>query len=203
MQRMMFVFAAILAVGMLICLGLCSCRGKQAKLPPKQASNVAPPAQTYAPPTEAEVAAAQAAGTRKATIQTEKGDIVVELYGNDAPLTVANFVKLARAGFYRGLTFHRVVPGFVIQGGDPNGNGSGGPGYAITLEVSPNLKHVEGALAMARRADPDSAGSQFYITLSVIPDLDGKYAVFGKTIKGMDVAKGIVIGDKIKDIVIQ
>lgn len=168
-----------------------------------------PPAPAPAPkatpsaPTTGEVAAAKRAGTRRATITTDKGVIIVELYGKDAPLTVANFVKLANARFYDGLTFHRVEPGFVIQGGDPDGNGSGGPGYSIKLEISPKLKHINGALAMARSNDPDSAGSQFYITLGAQPALDGKYAVFGKVVKGMDVAQQIAIGDKIVSVRIQ
>jgi cyclophilin family peptidyl-prolyl cis-trans isomerase len=154
-------------------------------------------------PTKKEIDAAKAAGTRQAVIKTSKGDIVVELYGKDAPLTTANFVKLAQAKFYNGLTFHRVEPEFVIQGGDPEGNGMGGPGYSIKLEISPKLKHVEGALAMARSQDPDSAGSQFYITLAPQTMLDGQYAVFGKTIKGMDVVKKIAVGDKIISITVK
>jgi peptidyl-prolyl cis-trans isomerase B (cyclophilin B) len=157
----------------------------------------------HAAPTQAEIDAAQKAGTQQATISTAKGDIVVELYGKDAPLTVANFVKLVKAGFYDGLNFHRIEPGFVIQGGDPNGDGSGGPGYQIKLEIAKDLKHVEGALAMARAQDPDSAGSQFYITLAATPFLDGNYAVFGKVINGMDVVKKIEVGDKITKITIK
>lgn len=172
---------------------------------------VAPPvtnnsAKKYTPPTEDEVAAAAKSGTRTATITTSKGKIVLELYGADAPLTVANFIKLVKADYYKGLTFHRVVPGFVIQGGDPNGDGSGGPGYSIKLEISPKLRHVTGALAMARSDDPDSAGSQFYITLEENENtrsLDDNYAVFGKVISGMDVALKIVQGDKINSITIK
>lgn len=156
----------------------------------------------YQPPTKADVDAAKAAGTRHATIKTARGTIVVELDGKDAPLTVANFVKLANAKFYDGLTFHRVEPGFVIQGGDPNGDGSGGPGYQIKREISPKLRHIEGALAMARSQDPDSAGSQFYITLAATPSLDDEYAVFGKVTKGMNVVKSIKVGDKITSITI-
>jgi peptidyl-prolyl cis-trans isomerase B (cyclophilin B) len=179
------------------------------KEPPPQEAAQQPPAanRTYSPPTDADIAAAKAAATRHAVIQTDKGNITVELDGKEEPLTVANFVKLAQAGFYKGLTFHRVLPGFVIQGGDPNGDGSGGPGYTIKREISPKLKHVEGALAMARTMNPDSAGSQFYITLAATPQLDGPpsgpYAVFGKVTSGMAVAKKIVVGDKIKDILIQ
>ncbi len=158
---------------------------------------------TVTKPTKAEIAAAKSAATRHAVITTAKGEIDVDLFGSDEPLTVANFVKLATAKFYDGLTFHRVEPGFVIQGGDPAGNGSGGPGYTIDLEVSPKHKHIEGALAMASTSAPNSAGCQFYITLAATPSLDGKYAVFGQVTKGMDVVKKIAVGDKIVSIVIK
>lgn len=141
--------------------------------------------------------------TNQAIIKTAKGDIVAELYGNDAPKTVANFVKLSKKHFYRGLKFHRVEPGFVIQGGDPKGDGTGGPGYSIKLEIAPNLRHWEGALAMARTNEPDTAGSQFYITLAETPNLDNQYAVFGRVIKGMDVVKKIAKDDKMTDITIK
>lgn len=161
-----------------------------------------PPAKRT-PPTVAEIAAAKKAGTRQAVISTSKGDIEVELFGGDAPMTVANFVKLAQTGYYDGLKFHRVVPGFVIQGGDPEGTGGGGPGYTIKLEIAPNLKHWEGALAMARTPDPDSAGSQYYITLAPQPGLDKQYAVFGKVKKGMEVVKSIKQGDKMTKVVVK
>ena len=157
----------------------------------------------WQPPTQAEIDAAKKAGTVHAMITTAKGDIEVELYGSDTPLTVANFVKLVNAKFYDGLIFHRVLddPGFsIIQGGDPNGDGTGGPGYQIKREIVPKLKHIAGALAMARSTDPDSAGSQFYICRGVIPHLDGEYAVFGKVVKGLDVAKKIKQNDKIVSI---
>ena len=160
----------------------------------------------YAPPTQKEIDAAAKAGTQRATVETTRGKIVLELYGADAPLTVANFVKLAKAKYYNGLTFHRVEPGFVIQGGDPNGDGSGGPGYSIKLEISPKLRHVLGALAMARSMEPDSAGSQFYITLEEnagTQSLDDNYAVFGKVVTGMDVVQKITVGDKITKITIK
>jgi peptidyl-prolyl cis-trans isomerase B (cyclophilin B) len=161
------------------------------------------PGKVYPAPTTEDIDAARQAGTRRATIVTEKGTIVVELYGADAPLTVANFVKLAQAGFYTGITFHRVEPGFVIQGGDPDGTGGGGPGYAIKLEIASNLKHGLGALAMARTNDPNSAGSQFYITLAPTPFLDGKYAVFGKVVEGMTVAQDIRRGDRIESVTVE
>jgi cyclophilin family peptidyl-prolyl cis-trans isomerase len=138
-----------------------------------------------------------------ATIETAKGDIVCELYAAEAPQTVNNFVYLARAGFYDGLTFHRVVPGFVIQGGDPLGKGNGGPGYTIPAEIG--LSHVKGALATARLSDqvnPEraSSGSQFYITLDKTPHLDGAYTVFGQVVSGMSVVESIAVGDVIQRI---
>lgn len=142
----------------------------------------------------------------KAIIHTAKGNITLELYPKEAPLSVTNFVQLSKGGFYNGLTFHRVEPGFVIQGGDPSGNGTGGPGYTVKAELQGNPhKHVEGALAWARTGDnvnPErrSSGSQFYITLSPTPFLDNQYTVFGKTIEGMDVVRKISVGDKITQV---
>lgn len=139
----------------------------------------------------------------KAVIKTSKGDITVELYPKEAPLSVTNFVQLSKGGFYNNLTFHRVVPNFVIQGGDPQGTGAGGPGFTIPAEINGNPhKHVEGALAWARTGDEvnpqrRSSGSQFYITLAPTPFLDNGYTVFGKTIAGMDAVKKIQQGDKI------
>lgn len=177
--------------------------GQTAQQAVQQPQAAVAPRPSVTKPTDSDVAASKAAGMQHATITTEKGAIEVELDGKDAPLSVANFVKLSQAKFYDGLTFHRVEPGFVIQGGDPNGDGSGGPGYNIKLEIAPNLKHIEGALAWARTNDPDSAGSQFYITLAATPSLDGKYAVFGKVTKGMDVVKSIAKGDKIVSVVVK
>ena len=140
-----------------------------------------------------------------ATITTSKGNIVVSLDPSAAPQTVNNFVFLANQGFYDGLTFHRVEPGFVIQGGDPLGKGTGGPGYTVPAEIK--LTHVEGAIAMARLSDQvnpkrESSGSQFYITLAATPFLDGQYTAFGKVTSGMDVVKKIAVGDMIQKIVI-
>ncbi len=141
---------------------------------------------------------------RIAVIETSKGAIIIALYEKDAPITTANFIELVKRKFYDGLKFHRVVPGFVIQGGDPNGNGSGGSGKTIKLETSPKLKHgAAGAVAMARTPNPDSATSQFYITLGDTEStrsLDGGYAVFGRVIEGLDVVKKIQQGDIIKTI---
>ncbi len=128
--------------------------------------------------------------TRTATIETSMGDMKVELYEAEAPITVNNFISLAESGFYDGLTFHRVIKGFVIQGGDPAGDGSGGSEKTIPLEIS-SLTHVDGALGMARSADPNSASSQFYICDGPQHGLDGNYAVFGKVVEGMDVVRKI------------
>jgi cyclophilin family peptidyl-prolyl cis-trans isomerase len=125
-----------------------------------------------------------------ATVETNKGTFSFELFPEDAPATVQNFVKLAREGFYDGTIFHRVVPGFVIQGGDPTGTGTGGPGYTIKAEFNAR-KHVAGTVAMARSADPNSAGSQFYVCLASAPHLDRSYTVFGQVVDGMDVVQAI------------
>lgn len=142
---------------------------------------------------------AEAAKGPRAIIETAAGQIVVELYEKDAPATVANFIKLIKSGFYNGLTFHRVEPGFVVQGGDPNGNGTGGPGYTIKDEVNAR-KHVTGAVAMAKTMAPNSAGSQFYITLAPQPMLDGRYTVFGQVVEGMDLVTKIKRGDTMKKV---
>lgn len=129
------------------------------------------------------------------TIQTDKGTISVELNGDKAPNTVAHITGLIKKGFYNGLTFHRVVPGFVIQGGDPKGDGTGGSGQTIPFEKN-DLKHDRGVIAMARSQDMNSADSQFYITLAPQPSLDGQYVVFGKVTSGLDVVDKITQGDK-------
>lgn len=154
------------------------------------------------PPTAEEIAAAREQGEFTAVLHTNKGDITLQLNGAAAPIHVANFVKLARAGFYNGVKFHRVVPDFVAQAGDPTGTGSGGPGYRINFEVN-DLKHGLGAVGMARTQDPNSAGSQFYITLNPTPHLDGSYVVFGKTTAGMNVVQSIQQGDVIESVEIQ
>ena len=125
------------------------------------------------------------------------GEMKGELYPEIAPHSVGNFIALANSGCYDGLIFHRVIPGFMIQGGDPKGTGIGGPGYSIRGEfrangVDNNLKHTYGVLSMARSMAPDSAGSQFFIMTSDSPHLDGQYAAFGKVLEGMDVAEAIV-----------
>ena len=131
------------------------------------------------------------------TITMDNGDIMkAELYPEIAPNTVNNFISLVKEGFYNGLIFHRVIPGFMIQGGCPNGNGMGGPGYTIKGEFTQNgyennLAHTEGVLSMARAMHPDSAGSQFFIMHKAAPHLDGAYAAFGKITEGMDIVNKI------------
>ena len=133
----------------------------------------------------------------KAIIEIEKfGIIEIELYKDIAPITVENFVKLANRGFYNGLTFHRIIKGFMIQGGCPKGNGTGGPGYQIKGEFAMNgfnnpLKHTRGVISMARAMDPNSAGSQFFIMHQDAPHLDGQYAAFGKVVKGIEVVDAV------------
>lgn len=155
-------------------------------------------------------------GSEIGVIKTSKGTVKVEFYPADAPNTVASFIELADAGFYNGLKFHRVVPRFVVQGGDPltrslttadvqagvGGVGTGGPGWNQKAEFN-SRKHVIGTLAMARSQHPDSAGSQFYICLEPQPSLDGQYTVFGQVIEGMDVVSTIQVGDVIESITIE
>ncbi len=135
---------------------------------------------------------------KKFVIEMENGDLMKgELYPEIAPITVENFEKLVSEKFYDGLTFHRVIPGFMIQGGCPQGNGTGGPGYSIKGEFAANgvkndLKHTRGVLSMARSMMPDSAGSQFFIMVADAPHLDGQYAAFGKVTEGMEAADNIV-----------
>lgn len=133
-------------------------------------------------------------GGEKATIETNKGTIILELYSKDAPGHVANFVKLSQSGYYDGLIWHRYVPGFVIQGGSPANNSVGGTPYTIPFEDSPRL-HESGALGAARTPDPNSHSGQFYITLAPRPDLDGDYVVFGKVVEGMDVVMQLRVMD--------
>jgi cyclophilin family peptidyl-prolyl cis-trans isomerase len=129
------------------------------------------------------------------TIQTTKGNIVLELAEDDAPNTVANFISLAEKGYFDGLLFHRVLANFMIQGGDPKGTGTGGPGYVIADEFSPRLKHTRGVISMAN-AGPNTGGSQFFITHVATSWLDGKHAVFGKVTAGLEVVDAIQQGDK-------
>lgn len=141
---------------------------------------------------------------RLVTIETKKGTIRFRLYEKEAPITTTNFAGLAEKGFYNGLKFHRVVPGFVIQGGDPKGDGTGGSDKTIPLEIGEGLKHdAAGVVAMARTADPNSASCQFYITLAPVEHLDGGYAVFGRVVEGLDVVQKIEIGDVMDKVTIE
>ena len=146
-----------------------------------------------------------------ATFELENGSFRVELFADRAPKTVNNFVFLARDGFYDDVTFHRVIPGFMAQGGDPTGTGTGGPGYRFEDEFHPELVHETGSLSMAN-AGPNTNGSQFFITFAPQPHLDGRHAVFGKVTEGMDVVNAISVrdpgsarepGDRIKTIAIE
>src|SRR5437867_9177825 len=161
------------------------------------------------PPAAAHLAVAPArtqekppAKTPTGVITLEKGgEIRLEFFPEDAPKTVENFVTLANKGFYNGLSFHRVVPDFVVQGGCPKGNGTGGPGYTIKAEFN-KQKHVRGTLAMARSQHPDSAGSQFYICYGTTPHLDGQYTVFRRVVSGMEHVDRIKQGDRMTSVTI-
>ncbi len=159
---------------------------------------------TYAGIARAEVLSGEmvARGTKLGEAGPD-GVIKFELYEDKAPITSKNFIDLANSNFYDGLIFHRYEPGFVIQGGDPNGDGTGGSGKTIPLEIHPELRHVKGAVAMARSNDPNSASSQFYITLEASHSLDDNYAVFGQVTEGTDVVEKLRAGDKINKITIK
>jgi peptidyl-prolyl cis-trans isomerase B (cyclophilin B) len=135
-----------------------------------------------------------------AVIKTARGDLTLELYPQDAPVTVNSFVSLARKGFYNGLTFHRIIPGFMAQGGDPTGTGSGGPGYKFQDEFS-SRTNQEGSLSMAN-SGPNTNGSQFFICYAPQPHLNGKHTVFGQLTQGMDALKQLVNGDKMTEVII-
>ncbi len=137
-----------------------------------------------------------------ATFDTPRGLIKIELYPDKAPLTVANFVNLVQRGFYDDLTFHRVIPDFMIQGGCPEGSGRGGPGYRFEDETSNGVRHERGVLSMAN-AGPNTNGSQFFITHVATPWLDGKHTVFGKVVEGLDVVDAVAGGDEIKSVKIE
>ncbi len=137
--------------------------------------------------------------TFTATFKTEKGDIVVDLYADRAPRTVENFVNLARAGFYDGTTFHRVIGGFMAQGGDPTGTGTGGPGYQFADEFEPSLRHDSPGILSMANAGPGTNGSQFFLTYGPTPHLDNKHSVFGKVRTGMDVLQSLRERDPQRD----
>jgi len=132
--------------------------------------------------------------SKYAIIETSKGSIKFELFEEKAPITTKNFIDLVKKGFYNGLTFHRVIHGFMIQGGDPSGDGTGGPGYTIQDEFHPQLKHLEGTVSMAN-AGPDTGGSQFFICEEPQPHLNGRHSVFGQVVQGMAIVRAIKQGD--------
>lgn len=154
------------------------------------------------PSTQETISLTNQAKTLQARIVTDRGEMTFRFFPDDAPITVASFIKLARNKFYDGLTFHRVVPGFVIQGGCPEGTGTGGPGYNLKAEFNKNL-HDAGAVAMARAQSPDSAGSQFYICLEDAHFLDHQYTVFGHLTSGLDIARAIKPDDVMRTVTIE
>jgi peptidyl-prolyl cis-trans isomerase B (cyclophilin B) len=189
---------AVTTCALLLAAGLGGTPDPVAAQAPKPAEPAPPAATPGAKPAEPKKGSKPVKQT--AVITMEKGgEIVIDFYPNDAPKTVENFVKLAKKGFYDGVVFHRREENFVIQGGDPKGNGTGGPGYTIPAEFN-KQKHVRGAVAMARTQDPNSAGSQFYICLAPANFLDGQYTVFGIVTKGMDVVDKVKVGDKMKTV---
>jgi peptidyl-prolyl cis-trans isomerase B (cyclophilin B) len=135
-------------------------------------------------------------------ITTNKGDINIVIFASKVPLTAANFLNLAQHGYYNGVKFHRVIKNFMIQGGDPTGTGSGGPGYKFEDEIDPTLKHNKAGILSMANAGPKTNGSQFFITHLATPHLDGKHAVFGEVTKGQDIVNAIAQGDKIESITI-
>ena len=135
-------------------------------------------------------------------IKTNKGDINIVIFASKVPLTAANFLNLAQHGYYNGVKFHRVIKNFMIQGGDPTGTGSGGPGYKFEDEIDPTLKHSKAGILSMANAGPKTNGSQFFITHLATPHLDGKHAVFGEVTKGQDIVNAIAQGDKIESITI-
>ena len=135
-----------------------------------------------------------------ATIKTNKGDITVELTPGETPITVASFVNLAKRGYYDGVKFHRVIKGFVIQGGDPTGTGRGGPGYTFEDEFHPDLRHTNAGILSMANAGPETNGSQFFITHDATPHLDGKHSVFGKVTQGLDIVMNIEQGDAMETV---
>ncbi len=157
---------------------------------------------TAAPTPEEVTALTERARSSQVRIATDKGDILFTFFPEDAPVHTAAFMKLAEEGFYDGLAFHRVEPGFVIQGGDPDGDGTGGPGYRLKAEFN-DRPHVRGTVAMARSSNPDSAGSQFYICLADARFLDKNYTVFGQMTEGFETIDAIKRGDKMNVVTVE
>lgn len=184
LTRMFITFIALLAFLMV------SCSHGEVDSEPKRMTYSSPPAMII-----------DTSKQYTATIETKKGDLVLELFASDVPVTVNNFVFLAREGFYDGTTFHRVIPGFMAQGGDPTGTGTGGPGYSFADEFTKHT-HVTGALSMAN-AGANTNGSQFFITYAPQHHLDGRHSVFGQLTEGTDVLESIKQGDRITRITIE
>ena len=175
-----------------------SCGGQSPEKTPAPEPTPAPKPKTYSSPPPMTIDTGK---QYTATIETAKGELKLELFASDVPVTVNNFVFLAREGFYNGITFHRIIPGFMAQGGDPTGTGRGSPGYRFADEFTGHT-HVTGALSMAN-AGPDTNGSQFFITYAPQPQLDGKHSVFGQLTEGMDVLKKLENDDSIIRITIE
>lgn len=206
-------FLTMLALTVVV-IGISGCDASTRTPDTTQTNLTEPPAEAAEPATvfpEEEpmhVSDVKVTGKEIAVITTKKGVITLEFYPDVAPNHVASFIELAQQGFYDGTTFHRVEPGFVVQGGDPYSKtgagpvGTGGPGYTLAAEFN-DKPHLEGTLAMARSQSPDSAGSQFYICLAPAPFLDGNYTVFGQVIEGMDVVKQIAVGDVMESVRIE
>ncbi len=169
-------------------LGLAGCAGQKQIVKPAEAPVIKPAAP-----------AVNEEGIVKVKIETTKGVIEAELYEKEAPKTVANFVKLVNQGFYNGIIFHRVIPGFMIQTGDPTGTGMGGPGYKFADEFSPNLKHTKAGVLSMANSGPNTNGSQFFITEAATSWLDGKHSVFGQVTQGMDVVHAIANAPRTPD----
>jgi len=187
----------IVSVGLIgVALFLASCGGQAPE--PTPAPKPAPKPKTYSAPPPMVIDTSK---KYTATIETDKGNLVLELFASDVPMTVNNFVFLAREGFYDGTTFHRVIPDFMAQGGDPTGTGRGGPGYSFPDEFTEHT-HVAGALSMAN-SGPNTNGCQFFITYTPQHGLDGKHSVFGKLVQGMDVLEKIKNGDVMKRVIIK
>jgi peptidyl-prolyl cis-trans isomerase A (cyclophilin A) len=171
----------LLLLSMLLLAFTTGCAGSPAPEKPKPVE----------PPAEGQKQAAPAKKNSVAKFETSKGVFTVELFEDKAPITAGNFITLINKKFYDGLIFHRVIDGFMIQGGDPKGTGSGGPGYSIPDEFHPDLKHTGAGLLSMANAGPNTGGSQFFITLAPTPWLDNRHAIFGKVIEGLDVVQAI------------
>lgn len=208
----------VISLAVMTAAGGCGCSSSSKSTEEGESAMSAPPASTSGENTGpdgsplktlADFPDAQDGADVEAVIKTDKGEIVLRFFPDVAPVTVASFIHLARTGFYNGVTFHRVEPNFVIQGGDPKSRdpnapdvGTGGPGYYVPAEFN-DRPHLDGTLSMARSQDPNSGGSQFFICLGPQSFLDGQYTAFGETVSGMEVVNSIAAGDVIREVVIR